>query len=65
MRKFNVSDPERLEELIAKGQTQQVEKCDERIELTQDVLLQLGIDSEEALNTALNNAEFADRKSVV
>ena len=61
MRKFNVSDPERLEELIAKGQTQQVEKCEERIELTQDVLLQLGIDSEEALNTALNNAEFASK----
>ena len=61
MRKFNVSSPERLEELIVKGQTQQVEKCEERIELTQDVLLQLGIDSEEALNTALNNAEFASK----
>ena len=38
-----------------------VEKCDERIELTQDVLLQLGIDSEEALDIAFNNTEFANK----
>lgn len=59
MQKFNVSSPEKLEELINKAQMQPVEKCDERIELTQDVLLQLGIDSEEALNFAFNNVEFA------
>lgn len=61
MQKFNVSTPEKLEELITKGQMQPVEKCDERIELTPDVLLQLGIDSEEALNIAFNNADFASK----
>lgn len=61
MRKFNVSSPEKLEELIAEGQMHYVEKCDERIELTQDVLLQLGIDSEEALDIAFNNTEFANK----
>lgn len=61
MRKFNVSSPEKLEELIAESQMHYVEKCDERIELTQDVLLQLGIDSEEALDIAFNNTEFANK----
>lgn len=61
MRKFNVSSPEKLEELIAEGQMHYVERCDEKIELTQNVLLQLGIDSEEALDAAFNNAEFASK----
>lgn len=61
MQKFNVTSPERLEELIAEGQMHYVEKCDEKIELTQDVLLQLGIDSEEELDTAFKNADFASK----
>ncbi|MCM1494528.1 MAG: ATP-binding protein [Bacteroides sp.] len=61
MQKFNVSSPEKLEELLTQSQMQPVERDNEKIELTQDVLLQLGIDSEEALNTAFNNVEFASK----
>ena len=61
MQKFDVSSPERLEELIAEGQMHYVEKGDEKIELTQDILLQLGIDSEEELDTAFKNADFVSK----
>lgn len=61
MQKFNASSPEKLEELLTQSQMQPVERDNEKIELTQDVLLQLGIDSEEALNTAFNNVEFASK----
>lgn len=61
MQKCNVSSPEKLEELLAQTQIQPAERDNEKIELTQDVLLQLGIDSEEVLNTVFNNVEFASK----
>ena len=61
MTKYNISSLENLEELINKGQGNYVEEYSERIELTEDVLLQLGIDSEEALEKAFTNVDFASR----
>ena len=61
MEKFNISSTEKLEEIIKRNQIQQVEEKDERIEVTEEVLLQYGIDSEEALEDAFANTSFASR----
>lgn len=61
MEKYNISSPEKLEELIGKSQEQRNEIIDERIELTEEVLLQLGIVSEEALEKAFTYPNFASK----
>ena len=61
MEKYNISSPEMLEELIGKSQEQCAEISDDRIELTEEVLLQLGIDSEDALEKAFTYPEFASK----
>lgn len=61
MEKFDISSPEKLEEIIRKNQVERVEEKDERIEVTEEVLLQLGIDSEEALEEAFTQMDFASR----
>ncbi|WP_238882953.1 ATP-binding protein [Clostridium sp. YIM B02551] len=61
MEKFDISSPEKLEEIIRKSQVLKSEDTDERIEVTEDILLQYGIDSEEALETAFTNADFASQ----
>jgi len=50
-----------LEELIGKSQEQCTEVSDDRIELTEEVLLQLGIDSEDALEKAFSYPDFASK----
>ena len=61
MEKYNISSPEKLEELIGKSQEQCTEVSDDRIELTEEVLLQLGIDSEDALEKAFSYPDFASK----
>ncbi len=61
MEKFDISSPEKLEEIIRKSQELKSEDTDKRIEVTEDILLQYGIDSEEALETAFTNADFASQ----
>lgn len=61
MKKYDISTPEKLEELICKSQGQSFEKYDERIELSETVLLQLGIDSEDALEEAFTHVDFASK----
>lgn len=61
MEKFDISSPEKLEEIIRKSQVAERMDADEKIEVTEDILLQYGIDSEEALETAFNNTEFASQ----
>ena len=61
MEKFDISSPEKLEEIIRKSQVHKSDDTDERIVITEDILLQYGIDSEEALETAFNNADFASQ----
>lgn len=61
MEKFNISSSEKLEELIEKNWELLIEGDDERIEVTQEVLLQLGIDSEEALERAFNHKDFESK----
>lgn len=56
-----ISSPEKLEELIGKSQEQCTEVSDDRIELTEEVLLQLGIDSEDALEKAFSYPDFASK----
>jgi hypothetical protein len=59
MEKFNISSPEKLEEIIQKIQVLNSVNTDERVEVTEDTLLQYGIDSEKALEAAFSNADFA------
>ncbi|MBW7473984.1 ATP-binding protein [Paenibacillus oenotherae] len=61
MDKFGISSPEKLEEIIRKSQVHKNEDTDVRIEITEDILLQYGIDSEDALETAFTNADFANQ----
>ena len=61
MEKFDISSPEKLEEIIRESQVLKSEDTDEKIEVTEDILLQYGIDSEEALETAFTNADFASQ----
>ena len=44
MDKYDIHNLEMLEQIISKSQEQKTEICDDRIELTEEVLLQLGID---------------------
>lgn len=61
MEKFDISSPEKLEEIIRKSKVLKSEDTYEKIEVTEDILLQYGIDSEEALETAFTNADFASQ----
>lgn len=61
MEKFDISSPEKLEEIIRRSQMLKSEDNDERVEVTEDILLQYGIDSEEALETAFTNSDFASQ----
>lgn len=61
MEKFDISSPEKLEEIIRKSQVVERTDTDEKKEVTDDILLQYGIDSEEALETAFTNTEFASQ----
>lgn len=62
MRKFDISSPEKLEEIIRNNRQEKSEETiDEKIEVTEEVLLQLGIDSEQALEDAFLNESFASR----
>lgn len=61
MEKFDISSPEKLEEIIRKSQASKSVDADERIEITEAILLQYGIDSEEALEAAFTNIDFADQ----
>lgn len=59
MEKYDISSPEKLEEIVRKSKVLKSENTDEKIEVTEDILLQYGIDSEEALENAFTNADFA------
>lgn len=61
MDKFGISSPEKLEEIIRKSQVHKNEDTDVRIEITEDILLQYGIDSEDTLEKAFTNADFANQ----
>lgn len=61
MEKFDIPSPEKLEEIIRESKVPKIEETDERIEVTEDIMIQYGIDSEEALDTAFNNADFASQ----
>lgn len=61
MDKYDIDNLEMLEQLISKSKEQKTEICDDRIELTEEVLLQLGIDSEDALEKAFAYPAFASK----
>lgn len=61
MEKYDISSPEKLEEIIRRNQVLKCEDNAERVEVTEDILLQYGIDSEEALETAFENTDFANK----
>lgn len=62
MCKYNITSADKLEEIIRNsGETLSEEEVQEKEYITEEVLLQYGIDSEEALNKAFSNAEFSDR----
>lgn len=61
MERFDISSTEKLEEIIRKSKALNNEAVYQKNEVTQDVLLQYGIDSEEKLETAFNNADFASK----
>jgi hypothetical protein len=61
MEKFDISSPEKLEEIIRRNQVPQVKERDERSEITEDILLKYGIDSEEALEEAFTSTDFASK----
>lgn len=61
MEKFDITSTEKLEEIIRKNQEQSFEECDEKTEVTEEILLQLGIDSEEVLEEAFTHSDFASQ----
>ncbi len=61
MEKFNIPSPEKLEEIIRESKVPKNKESVERTEVTEDIMIQYGIDSEEALDTAFNNADFANQ----
>ena len=61
MEKYTISSTEKLEEIIRKGQSSDLVARDERSEITPEVLLQYGIDSEAALENAFADNNFAER----
>ncbi|WP_252254344.1 ATP-binding protein [Clostridium sp. ZBS12] len=61
MNKFDISSPEKLEEIIKRNTSVHSESRDEKIEITDDILLQYGIDSERALDRAFQDSDFASK----
>lgn len=61
MEKYTISSTEKLEEIIRRGQSGDLVARDERSEITPEVLLQYGIDSEAALEHAFTDNNFAER----
>ncbi|MCH5345011.1 MAG: ATP-binding protein [Acetatifactor sp.] len=59
LEEFDISSLEKLQEIIRKNQVQSVD--DEKAELTEEILLQYGIDSEEALEDAFTYNDFASQ----
>ncbi len=59
MQKFEISSPEKLEEIIRSNFESKVN--DERVEITPEILLQYGIDSEEALDNAFQDSNFSSK----
>jgi len=61
MQKYNISDPDKLEDIIRQSQINNDEAFVERKEeVTEEVLLQCGIDSEDELSKVFSNKIFAD-----
>ncbi|GKX31352.1 hypothetical protein SH1V18_38320 [Vallitalea longa] len=61
MQKYDISDPDVLEDIICQSQINSDEAFVEpKEEVTEEVLLQCGIDSEDELNKAFSNKMFAD-----
>lgn len=60
MEKFSITSTEKLEEIIKIGQTG-LSAATVRSEITPEVLLQYGIESEEALNQAFTDNDFAEQ----
>lgn len=61
MKKFNISSAEKLEEIIRNNSVSAVSGSAIADEITEDILLQYGIDSEEALDAAFSNTDFASQ----
>ena len=61
MDKFDISSPEKLEEIIRRNTSVHIESRDEKIEITDKILLQYGIDSEMALARAFQDSDFASK----
>lgn len=61
MNKYDISSPEKLEEMIKRNKSSLEEMKVDRVEITEKVLLQLGIDSEEVLEQAFTNNDFSSR----
>ncbi|WP_323419783.1 sacsin N-terminal ATP-binding-like domain-containing protein [Clostridium tyrobutyricum] len=61
MQKYDISDPEKLEDIIRQSQINSDKAFIEtKEEVTEEVLLQCGIDSEHELSKAFSNKMFAD-----
>lgn len=61
MSKYNIESPAQLEVIIRKNaDSNPIESTSSKEMITREVLLQYGIDSEEALNKAFSNLDFAN-----
>lgn len=62
MSKYNIGSADKLEEIIRNSEGISRSETDmEKERITEEVLLQYGIDSEDALNNAFSNIEFSSR----
>jgi CRISPR/Cas system CSM-associated protein Csm2 small subunit len=61
MERYGISGLDKLEEIIKVNHVHLVEVENERTEVTRDVLLRYGIDSDIALENAFSNTDFANR----